>query len=71
MEQTKCQVCKYCDSGNIIKKGTRQNKNSNRQIFKCNDCLKKFTANFGFEKRQFSEETITGGIADILFWNVC
>ena len=62
MERSKLKLCKYCDSGKIIKKGTRRNKNGNIQIYKCKDCKKRFTANFGFEKKQSNENTITGAL---------
>ena len=39
---------KYCNSGKIIQKGTRKNKSGIVQIWKCKDCKRKFTANFGF-----------------------
>ena len=38
MERSKLRLCKFCDSGNVIKKGTRKNKNGDVQIFKCSDC---------------------------------
>src|SRR3990167_9769636 len=62
MERAKLELCKYCDSGRITKKGTRKNKNGTIQIFKCLDCKKKFSANFGFEKTRFDENTITGAL---------
>lgn len=62
MERASLELCKFCDSGRITKKGTRKNKNGNVQIFKCLDCKKKFSANFGFEKKQFDYTTITGAL---------
>ena len=62
MERSQLKLCKYCDSGKIIKKGTRKNKSGNIQIFKCLDCKKRFTANFGFEKTRFDVNTITGAL---------
>ena len=32
------------------------------QIFKCKDCKRKFTTNFGFEKKQNEEYIITGSL---------
>ena len=58
IERSLIKVCKYCDSGNIVKAGLKKNKNSTMQRFKCQDCKKRFIANFGFEKRQFDENTI-------------
>ena len=62
LERAKIPVCKFCDSGNIKKWGTRKNKKGVSQLFKCMDCQKRFTTNFGFEKRQFDERTITGAM---------
>ena len=62
MERSKLELCKYCDSGKIIKKGIRKNKNCNVQIFKCLDCKKKFSSNFGFEKMRYDYHTITGAL---------
>ena len=62
MERSQLKLCKYCDSGKIIKKGMRKTKSGNIQIFKCKDCKKRFTANFGFEKKQSNENTITGAL---------
>ena len=62
MERSKLQLCKYCDSGKIIKKGTRKNKSGNIQIFKCLDCKKRFSSNFRFEKMRHGYSTITGAL---------
>ncbi len=62
MGRSKLQLCKFCDSGKIIKKGIKKNKSGNLQIFKCKDCKKRFTANFGFENRQFDDSAITGAL---------
>lgn len=59
LERAKIHVCKYCDSGNIKKNGTRQTKNGIVQRFKCLDCKKRFTTNFGFERMRYDPRTIT------------
>ena len=59
MERSKLQICKFCDSGNIIKKGFRKNKDGKIPKFKCKDCEREFTANFGFEKMRYSDTIIT------------
>ena len=59
MERSKLKLCKYCDSGKIIKKGMRKTKKGNVQIFKCKDCKKRFTTNFGFEKMRYKPVLIT------------
>ena len=62
IERSLIKVCKFCDSGNIVKAGLKKNKNNTMQRFKCQDCKKRFTANFGFEKKQSNENTITGAL---------
>jgi len=62
MERSKLKLCKYCDSGKIRKDGMRETKKGKIQRFKCPNCKKRFTANFGFEKKQFDENTITGAL---------
>jgi len=62
MERAKLQLCKFCDSGRITKKGTRKTKDGNTQIFKCLDCQKRFSTNFGFEKMRYDENVITGAL---------
>ena len=59
IERSLIKVCKYCDSGNIVKAGLKKNKNSTLQRFKCQDCRKRFTANFGFEKMRSKDYIIT------------
>jgi len=38
-------ACKFCGSHNIIKQGFK----SNKQVYKCKDCTRKFVLNKGFE----------------------
>ena len=59
IERSKLKLCKFCDSGNVIRKGFRKNKSGNIQKFKCTDCNKEFTANFGFEKMRYDDRIIT------------
>lgn len=62
MERARLQLCKYCDSGRIVKRGKRKTKNGEQQLFKCNDCQRTFTANFGFEKMRYGDSVITGAL---------
>ena len=62
MERTKLKKCKFCDSGNIKKWGARKTKKGKVQTFKCLDCKRRFSTNFGFEKKQFDESIITGAL---------
>ena len=62
MERGRLDLCKFCDSGNIVKAGMKRNKTKTRQMFKCQDCKKRFTANFGFERKQYDESIITGAL---------
>ena len=58
MERSKLKLCKFCDSGNLKKDGIRKNKNSDIQRYKCQDCKKRFTTNFGFEKMRSKDVII-------------
>ena len=58
IERTDVKTCKFCDSGNITKKGFRNNKAGRVQKFKCPDCNRGFAGNPGYENRQFDHRTI-------------
>ncbi len=62
IERSIIKVCKFCDSGNIVKAGLKKNKTGNLQRFKCQDCKKRFTTNFGFENMRHDKRTITQAI---------
>ena len=62
MERSKLQLCKFCDSGRIKKAGISKNKKGTIQRYQCKDCKRRFTTNFGFEKKQFDEDIITGAM---------
>ena len=53
------QVCKYCGSQNLIKRGVRKNKSGFAQRFGCKDCGKRFVVNIGFEKMKATPEVVT------------
>ena len=53
------QVCKYCGSPNLIKRGIRKNKSGNVQRFSCKDCGKRFVVNVGFEKMKATSQVVT------------
>ena len=59
MERSILQLCKYCDSGRLKKVGFRQTKQGRVQRFRCLDCKKGFTTNFGFEKMRYDSVLIT------------
>ena len=59
MERSQLKLCKYCNSKNLKKWGVRKTKQGQVQTFKCADCNKRFTANFGFEKMRYNEVLIT------------
>ncbi len=65
IERSLIKVCKYCDSGNIKKWGMRKSKQGDKQSYKCLDCKKRFTANFGFEKMRYNQRTITHVVFDL------
>lgn len=58
MERAGRKVCKYCDSGNVAKKGTRKTKAGAVRLLKCCDCGRKFAYNPGFEKKRVDQKTI-------------
>ena len=62
IERSLIKVCKFCDSGNIVKAGIKKNKNNTMQRFKCQDCKKRFTANFGFENTRYDSRAIAQAI---------
>ena len=59
MDRSNFKLCKFCDSGRIVKHGIRKNKKGKIQQYHCKDCDRRFTANFGFEKRWFDDDIIS------------
>ena len=59
MERSQLHLCKYCDSGNLIKKGVRKTKKGESQMYQCKDCKRRFLANFGFERMRYDDVIIT------------
>ena len=55
-------MCKYCDSGNIIKRGIRKTKQGKIQRYLCKDCNRRFTTNYGFESMRYDNITITSAL---------
>lgn len=55
-------ICPFCDCLKITKCGIRKNRNYNVQIFKCKNCLRRFSTNVGFKKMSASPETITNAL---------
>ncbi len=51
--------CRYCGSENIEKYGVRDTTRDKKQIQKCKDCGRKFTADNGFGKMKAEPEVIT------------
>lgn len=62
MERAKLKLCKYCDSGKIIKDGSRKTMKGTLQVFKCLDCKRKFSENIGFERMRYNENIITSAL---------
>ena len=71
LERSRLNLCKFCDSGNIIKKGFKKNKSGNVQLFKCKDCKRKFTTNFGFERMRYDPRNHNTGSSNVLSGNEC
>lgn len=59
MKRFKFKLCKYCDSGNIKKRGFRKTKSDKVKVLGFKNCKKRFTANFGFERMKNDSRTIT------------
>ena len=55
-------VCLYCASTNIIRRGMRHNHYGDLQRFLCKSCGRRFTQNFGFEEMKASPEAITSAM---------
>lgn len=47
--------CKWCSSKNVIRYG----KEAEKQVFKCNDCNRKFVLNEGFKKLRYEPKIVT------------
>ena len=55
-------VCPYCASTQIIKRGLRHNNYGDLQRFRCNACGKRFVKNYGFEKMKATPRAITSAM---------
>ena len=62
MNRDDFKLCKYCDSGNLIKRGIRKNKTGNIQKYQCKDCKKRFALNVGFEAMRYDDTIITSAL---------
>ena len=58
--------CRFCDSLNIARKGTKKLKKDTFQNFQCSDCKRFFVHNLGFERKRATPEQITMAV-DLLF----
>jgi putative transposase len=54
--------CRYCSSGNIVKKAIRRNKYGNIQRYLCKECGRRFSFNIGFEKMRATPKIITSAM---------
>lgn len=63
MDREILKLCKFCKSSKLKKNGNRTTKQGKVQRFKCLDCKKRFTANFGFEKMRYSDTLITRALS--------
>ena len=55
-------VCPYCASQKIIKRGVRHNRYGDLQRFSCLDCRKRFVQNLGFERMGATPQAITSAM---------
>jgi len=51
--------CRYCSSGNTVRMGVRHNRRHDIQMYRCNDCRRKFSHNLGFERMAATPDQIT------------
>ncbi len=58
MIQTKVTSCPYCDSRNLMKKGTRNNHTRKLQVYRCRNCWKYFTP-LGAVKTKYTPELLS------------
>jgi len=56
------QICPYCQSEEIAKRGVRHNSYGDIQRFSCNVCERWFVINLGFEKMKASPQVITSAM---------
>jgi len=56
------QICPYCQSEEIVRRGVRHNSYGDIQRFSCNVCGKWFVINLGFEKMKASPQVITSAM---------
>jgi len=56
------QICPYCQSKEIVKRGVRHNNYGDIQRFSCKVCGKWFVINLGFEKMKASPQVITSAM---------
>lgn len=54
--------CPFCKSEKVVRHGIRKNKSGNLQRYFCNDCIKWFTLNLGFERMQATPQMITSSM---------
>ena len=62
MERPGLKLCKFCDSGNITRKGFRKTEAGRIQMYACRDCGRRSAGNPGFEGRRFAPEVIAGAL---------
>jgi len=55
-------VCPFCASTRIIKRGIRHNEYGDLQRFRCKSCGRRFIQNYGFEKMRATPEAITSSM---------
>lgn len=59
---TGIECCLYCKSERIKRDGLRRNKYGNLQKFRCLQCRRYFTVNFGFERMKHNPQGITAAM---------
>ncbi|MCK4478284.1 IS1/IS6 family transposase [Candidatus Bathyarchaeota archaeon] len=62
IEPLNVQICPYCQSDKIVRRGVRHNNYGDIQRFSCKVCSKWFVINLGFEKMKSSPQVITSAM---------
>ena len=54
--------CLYCTGSDIVRRGIRRNRSSQKQLYRCNGCRRTFVEPDGFERMRFSPEVIVRAV---------
>jgi len=63
------EICKFCGSAELVRRGFRKTKTGRIQRFSCKNCSHRFVVNTGFQKRHYDAKAITAAL-DLYFKGV-